>query len=354
MAELEIKPTSAMLLRVAGLIVTSLAVVSVLVWLLTGGGVGLFARKVDMRTFMPDATGLELGAPVRLSGIQVGAVRNINVSGFLDKQRAVRVDMRVDASYLAKIPSDSLTSIGSDTLVGDKFVDIAAGRSTQPVAAGSELLSEPAESAADKADLILGLQDSLKKADAMVADIASPESHIGRYIVGQKEYDQALGSVAALERGMRTLVSKENPAAQAVFTTSLYADWDKSLRRIDDTMQAIQRGEGEAGRFYASEDQYNAILSQVRDLRKSIGQIRADIRKAAPGLLDDESYRKLTRMLASTDATLAALNRGEGQAGELLVSPELYEQLSGSLKSLEDLVRDFRENPRKYLRTKLF
>ncbi len=34
------------------------AIAGVLVWLLTGGGVGLFARKVDMKTFMPDATGL--------------------------------------------------------------------------------------------------------------------------------------------------------------------------------------------------------------------------------------------------------------------------------------------------------
>jgi phospholipid/cholesterol/gamma-HCH transport system substrate-binding protein len=76
--------------------------------------------------------------------------------------------------------------------------------------------------------------------------------------------------------------------------------------------------------------------------------------KAGPDLRDDEAYRKITHMLASTDAMLAALNRGEGPAGELLTSPQLYESLAGSMKSLEDLLRDFRTNPKKYLRTKLF
>ena len=109
-----------------------------------------------------------------------------------------------------------------------------------------------------------------------------------------------------------------------------------------------------AGRLFVSDDQYNAILSQLRSLRKSIAQVRDEMTKAAPGLRDEESYRKITSMLASTDAMVAALNRGEGKAGELLTNPELYESVVGSLKSLEDLVRDFRSSPKKYLRTKVF
>jgi len=354
MAELEIKPTAGMRARVGGVVVSAMAITSVLLWLLTGGGVGLFARSVEMKTYMPDATGLQVGGPVRLSGIKVGVVKNIAVSGYLDSQRAVRVEFRVETNYLAKIPSDSQTSIGSDTLIGDKFVDIAAGKSVETVAAGSELRSEPAESAADKADLIYGLQDSLKKVDSMVAQVASPDSQVGHYVVGSEEYDRALRAVAAFEKSLRDLVARGNPAADAVFSTSLYSQWDKSLKQIDDTLQSVQRGDGAAGHLYASDEQYNAIVSGLRDLRKSIAEIRADMEKAGPGLRDEESYRKIERMLASTDAALSELNRGEGQAGELLVSPRLYESLVGSLRGIEDLVRDFRENPKKYLRARVF
>src|SRR4051812_49313955 len=133
MVELEIKPTPSMRLKVAGVITSAGTIVFVLVWLLTGGGVGLFARKVDVKTYIPDATGLAVGAPVRLNGIQVGAVRNIAISGYLDTQRAVRVGLRLETIYLESIPSDSLTSIGSDTLIGEKFLDIAAGKNAATI-----------------------------------------------------------------------------------------------------------------------------------------------------------------------------------------------------------------------------
>lgn len=343
-----------MILSVAAVILFSFAMVGVIVWLLTGGGAGLLARKVNIKTYMPDATGLSLDAPVRISGIQVGVVKNIAVSRYLDAQRAVRVELRVESKYLAKIPVDSLTSIGSDTLIGDKFVDIAAGRSGKTATDGSELPSEPEESAADKADLIFALQDSMRKVDTMLQQVASPDTPIGHYIVGEKEYGQMIRSVDVFEKEMRALVARGNPAVDVVFSTTLYSKWDASIRQIDDTMQSIQKGEGAAGRLYASDEQYNSILSHVRDLRKSIADMRANIRKAGPGLRDEETYLKITRMLASTDNMLAALNRGEGTAGELLTSPQLYESLAGSLKNLEDLLRDFNGNPRKYLRVKVF
>jgi hypothetical protein len=106
--------------------------------------------------------------------------------------------------------------------------------------------------------------------------------------------------------------------------------------------------------LYVSDDQYNTILGQVRELRKSVAQFRADLAKAGPGLRDAETYNKITRMLAATDAMISALNRGEGKAGELLTSPQLYESVEGSLRSLGEVLKDFDRNPQKYLRVKVF
>lgn len=354
MAELEIKPTSAMILRVSSIAGCAGVIVAVLVWLLTDGGAGLFARKVNMKTYMPDATGLVIGGPVRLDGIQIGKVKNIVISPYLDMQRAVRVDLRVEEAYVSRLPADSETSIGADTLIGNKFVGIAAGKSKAMAGEGSELPSEPQASAADKADLIFALQDSMKKVDNMLLDIANPETPIGHYVVGDKEYGQMLRSIDSAERSMRLLVARGNPTGDMVFTTGLYANWDTSIKKLDDSMQAIQRGEGAAGRFFVSDQQYNTILTQIRDLRKSVVQFRANMVKAGPGLRDDATYQKIVAMLASTDKMISSLNRGEGQVGELLNNPQLYESLVGSLKSLDELLRDFDANPKKYLRAKVF
>src|SRR6185312_8269939 len=318
MAELEIKPTPKMLSKIGLLIGSALTIVGALVWLLTGGGIGLFASKIDVRTYMPDATGLGVGGPVRLNGIDVGAVKRIVISHYLDAQRAVRVDLRVESKYLSRIPVDSQTSIGSDTLIGDKFVDIAAGKDRRTVAQGSELPSEPAETAADKADLIYSIQNSLRKVNDILIAVASPDTPLGHYVMGDKEYQSAIRTIEAFEGSMRGLVARGTPTGDVVFGTNLYSKWDKSFRSIDDTLAAIQRGEGKAGRLYASDEQYNQILAKVRDLRKTIADFRAQISKTDASLQNDEAYRKVTRMLAEMDRKLAALNRGEGQFGQML------------------------------------
>jgi phospholipid/cholesterol/gamma-HCH transport system substrate-binding protein len=353
MAELEIKPSPKMMGRIGLLAGSAATLVAVLVWLLTGGGVGLLAHKVDIKTYMPDATGLGAGAPVRLNGIQVGTVRRIVISRYLDMQRAVHVDLRVESKYLSRIPVDSQTSIGSDTLIGDKFVDIAAGKERRIVGDGSELRSEPADTAADKADLIYSIQNSLRKIDDILISVASPDTPLGHYVMKDAEYQSAIHSIEAFEASMRGLVASGTPTGDVVFGTK-YSKWDKSIRGIDDTLAAIQRGEGNAGRLYASDAQYNQILAKVRDLRKSIADFRAQMAKTGASLQNDEAYQKLTLMLASIDRSLAALNRGEGQFGQMLTSPQLYESLYGSLNNLDAFLKDFRANPRKYLRAKVF
>ena len=351
MAELEIKPTAAARLRVTGVMLAAAAISAVVVWLLTGGGVGLLAPKVDLKTFMPDATGLAMDSPVRLNGIRVGTVNAVAISGYLDRQRAVRVGLRLETRYLSKIPADSITSIGSDTLIGNKFVDIAPGKGLVSVIANGELASEPASSAADKADLIYGLQNSLRKVDAMVAAVGSPDTRIGRFVMGQREYDLALRDISAFEKGMREAVSPDNSGiGAALFTMDLYNSIQKPLLEIDKTMEAIQKGEGAAGKLYASDEQYNAFVSQLQDLRKTIAQTRTDMAATRASLSDDAGYRNIRGMLASTDTMLAALNGGEGRMGDLLNNPQMYESLVGSLRKIEDLLKDVRGNPKKYLR----
>jgi phospholipid/cholesterol/gamma-HCH transport system substrate-binding protein len=354
MAELEIKPTRQMILKSAALIFSAAAIVGVLVWLLTGGGVGLFEKKVELKSYLPDATGLGVGGQVRMDGIQIGKVKSIAISGYRDGQRSVRVQMQVEEKYIRNIPADSLTSLGSDTLIGEKFLNIDEGKSLMAVAAGGELRSEPADTAADKADLIYGIQDSLKKIDTMLIGVASPDTPIGHYFMGEKEYDSMVGSVNSLEHSLRAFAATSSPMGQTVFSAAMATHWDETIHKLDDTLQSIQKGEGAAGKLYASDEQYNNILKQVKDLRKSIAQVRADVVKMGPGLRDEESYRKLTRMLASTDSMLAALNRGEGQMGDLLTNPQLYESLTGSLKNMQEFLKEFDNNPRKFLRLKVF
>ena len=66
---------------------------------------------------MPDGTGLIANSEVRLGGIKIGNVTKVDISGLLDPQRAVRVDLKLTARFLKAItPRFLKTSIGAKTL----------------------------------------------------------------------------------------------------------------------------------------------------------------------------------------------------------------------------------------------
>ena len=66
---------------------------------------------------------LRVGAPVSMSGVEMGRVTNIS---FDTKEYKAVVTMRMDARY-SQIPTDSDASIYTQGLLGGKFIGITAG-----------------------------------------------------------------------------------------------------------------------------------------------------------------------------------------------------------------------------------
>ena len=352
MIELEIKPTGVAQARVVVIILIAVAIALTLVYLLTGGGRVIFASHSTLYTYVPDSAGLLNKAEVRLSGIPIGTVQNIEISGLLDPQRAVRVAMRVDTGYLRSIPADSQTSIAADNLVGDQFLSIDEGKSPIPVHADGTLAGEPVKQAADRADLILSLHDKLQQVDDLLTQMSSPDNAIGEFVNGSAEYDAFLTRIVVFDKSLRALASPDSNIGQALFSDTLFKKITGDVKQVDDTLSSIQRGEGIGGRLFASDQQYNDFVRNLRDLRNSLAEANAGRGKLGPLLHDDASYRNIERLLRQTDAMIASLNAGEGQMGQLLTNPQLYESLVGSLKGLQQMLADFQQNPQKYLHVK--
>ncbi len=57
--------------------------------------------------------------------------------------------------------------------------------------------------------------------------------------------------------------------------------------------------------------------------------------------------------LEKVDLMLDKVNAGQGTIGQLLVNPQLYDTLNGATGEMQQLVKDIRANPKKFLRIKL-
>jgi len=354
MAELEIKPTARMRLRVFALVAAATGISLVLMYLLVGGGRDFFAQRTTLTTYMPDSDGITPDSEVRLSGIRIGTVQSVELSGLLDPRRTVRARMRVLTRYLKSIPQDSQTDVGSDTLVSFKFIDIAEGKSPIPIKEDGVLQSEPVQQAAYHEDQIKTIQKNLAEVDQILANMSSPDTQIGQFMVGEQLYDKILARVRGFDSALHTFLTPQSDLGKAFYSAEMYNRIHDRVAQVDKVLASIQNGEGTAGHLFASDEQYNEVLRELTSLRSTLADVNAGKGRLGAALQDDASYEEVTRMLSATDAKIASLIAGEGQAGRLLSNAQLYEALNGSLRRMEEFLRDLRENPRKYLRFKPF
>jgi len=343
-----------MRLRVFTLIGAGAGISFLLMYLLVGGGQDFFARRTTLTTYMPDASGITEDSEVRLSGIRIGKVQSVELSAMLEPRRAVRTEMRVLTRYLKNIPEDSQTDVSADNLVGYQFIDIAEGKSPIPIKEDGVLESEPVRQAKDRVDLIKTLQNNLAQVDQILADLSSPDTQTGKFVVGDQMYNTVLLRLRGFDSALHTFLTPQSNLGKAFYSPEIYNRLHDLAVQVDQTLVPIQNGEGTAGHLFSSDEQYNEILKQLTSLRSTLADANAGKGELGEALQDDSKYRQITRLLSATDAMIASLNAGEGQAGRLLTNAQLYEALNGSLRNMESLLRDLRENPRKYLRFKPF
>jgi len=343
-------------LRVGVMAVVGLVILGILIFLLTGSN-SLFGSKARLFTFMDDSAALAEASPVRLNGIMIGKVDKIVLTGSLQKGRIVRMDMSVDDKYLQQIPIDSVAGIGAENVLGTKFLNIRKGTSKQTVKDGSEIPSVDIPDFNDFMEqgnnLLVQLQGILKRVDAIVGTVEAGKGSIGKLLVDEELYNRIIGVVAEANKLASALNSNKGTIGRLVNDDTLYNDVRGTIARLDQLMEGLQSGEGTAGRLLKDPALYDQARGAIGDIRKILGDIDAGHGTIGKLLKSDDLHDQIRATIGRIDLLLDKINSGQGTVGQLLVNTQLYDNLNGATRELHGLMKDFRANPKKFLRIKL-
>lgn len=355
MSDIQIQPGPLAISRIVAVIVVATGIVLELVWLLTGGGGELFERKSYLHSYMPDASGLIRTASVQLNGIQIGKISDIRLSGLSDPKKVVTVEMRVKTRYLPAIPVDSTVTITADDLLGDKYLNIINGRRSDVVHPGAELRSVlPIGDQFNSADLVGALKDELNKVDAAISEVENAQSPLGKFVKTEDFYHDLSSKIVSIQETIRKFAHPQSDLGKMIYTDDFYEQMRAPIVALDKQLADIQAGEGQTGHLLVSTEQYDQIRQQMEDLRKQLASVNAGEGTTGQFLHSDDTYQQLLRLVNSIGDMIDSVNSGEGKLGELLNRAELYESLSGVSTEMQQTLGDFRKNPRKYLRVKVF
>ncbi len=162
--------------RSAILAASALSVLAVLIYLLSGGT--WLKAKTLLNTYLPDSTGVTLDTPVLLNGVHIGKVDSLRLTKSKDPARAIEVRLKVQEEFLPHIPEDSLTGVDSETMLGDKYIDITMGRNPRAVRPGGELRFRPPSTLVKSIDLEQ-FERQLRAIDQTIGDIQQGKGSLG-------------------------------------------------------------------------------------------------------------------------------------------------------------------------------
>jgi len=166
----------------------------------------LFSSTYRLQAPFDNVAGLGNGAEVRLGGVRVGTVEQIQLPGKAGGK--VLVVVQVERSTRKLIFQDSIASIETEGLLGNKHVNIMGGSSeAPPVREGDTLQSQPPLDFSDlikKTEDILDItQSAMKNVDSATADMKSITDKIdsgrgtaGALINNREIYNEMRSAVA--------------------------------------------------------------------------------------------------------------------------------------------------------------
>ncbi len=204
----------------------------------------------------------------------------------------------------------------------------------------------------------------------------------GSIISGTKDVDLVLGNGPGFHDSGDTLISAVqveltdyiDPIRQKI--ESLITSVDTLMLALDDLMNketrknlqgTIANLNGATASLRLSLQPSGALnqslsnLSLVTDnLRKSNEDISAMLRNFA-AISDTLKQSRLKELIAHADSTFALtadlftmINSGKGSAGQLVMNDSLYNSLNSALTSLDSLLIDLREHPKRYVHLSVF
>ncbi|MBK5286524.1 MAG: MCE family protein, partial [Bacteroidia bacterium] len=282
-------------------------------------GKDFFSSQTKLVVIYPRVDGLISSNPVELNGLKIGTVRSLNIIPDNSGRIVVYLNINSDVS----IPKYSTAQIYSADLLGAKSVRILLSNSTEYVSSG----------------------DTLKAA------------------IQQTLSQDINAQVAPIKEKAETLLSSMDSVLvifQSVFNDSTRNNLKKSFASISSSLNSIQQISSKLDNILGDQQKnIGGVIKNLRSISDNINKNNENISKAIENFasISDEiakanlaaTLNSTKKSLEETSKVLEKINRGEGTLGQLTNNDSLYNNLNNAAHSLDELMKDFKQNPKRYL-----
>lgn len=282
------------------------------------GGV-IFLKGMDFRSkeyrvtiFYHNVNGLVEGSPITIAGLNIGKVQDMRLAG-----NVIAVGVSIDNKV--NIAKDSRAFIKSSSIMGGKQIAITPGMDPEILVDGDTLsgayeadLTELTSTLSPISTNVLGILERVNTTfdDPTRRNIQSILLELNRAAVDLQQVIRAQGGHLDYAVGNFSTFSE---------------DMSRFAKRLD-TIAVAQKGNIDEG---------------VKSIK-----VTAKTMEEASGKFRDAS--------ASIDNVFKKMERGDGTLGKMIYDDRLYVHLDSLILNINELVKDLKANPKKYVNVSVF
>lgn len=340
-------------LRVGGLVVVGVIILVYLTYHIKGWHLG---SMYPLNVRFDFISGLEVGAPVRLAGFQVGEVIAIEL---IPGQRRAQVKIKVSDKY--RLPEGSRARIDTSGIMGEKYIELSFGpgpgnylpndiiEGEEPfqiehVVNKGQAIADEVRTLVSSLNLILGDDTTRTSLHTLVKNLESLTANLDAVIGGERQNIHTImaeltlasqnlsGALIQAESAMVTLgglVEENREDVQLTianvreFSDDLRGRGDDILVRFDSALKRIDSVGGNLDRLTYQ------LSALVDDSSPQVQDIVTSVR---------DSSRNLQEASGSAKRMLKDIEDGRGVMGRLLRDEELGAKTERTLNQVSDTV----------------
>ncbi len=287
-------------------------------------GLSLFKSENHYFVVYDKIGGMEVSSRIMLHGFQVGQVSKIDFDTIDYKSLIVELTLTKNV----KIPVKSVAKIISSDLMGTKEIDL--------------ILSDSTSYHKDNDTLIADIESDLREeVNAQISPIKA-------------KAEDLMASFDTLLVGVQSVFT--NKTRQHI--ADIFSEINKTIRNLNNITHEldhfVKEEKGNVSNIIANIDSISGSLvsntEEINNIFKNVSVISDSISK-----LDfANTLQQANDAFADMKEITTKINSGEGSLGLLLNDTKLYNNLDKASEELNLLLKDLRENPKRYVHYSIF
>ncbi len=264
-------------------------------------GINIFNPANYYQTSYTDIDGLIETSPVFSHGHKIGQVSKINY----DFSKQVPFIVTLDIANDVHLPKGTVAELCNNGLVGGKAIRFIYPKNISEVAPKGDLLPSSVEPSlmGDVQNLLPKVQTLLESTDSLMRSV--------RALAESKQLKNSLNSIEHITADLE--------ASSSQLKTLMNNDVPKIAQNVD------------------------AMTKDFATIGSNVSKIDFA-----------QTVNKVDNAMTNLDAVSQKINSGKGTLGLLVNDPTLYNNLSSTSKSADNLLVDMKQNPKRYVHFSIF